>query len=375
MRLAARGHEVRFFASERPFRLDTSLPRVSFHRVAPCAEPPLDGKDHALALAGALVQAAETGLDVIHAHYAIPHAAGAVLARSILRRTGVRTPRIVTTLHGTDVTTLGVDQEMREVVRHVAVESDGVTVPSRWLRDRAVENLDIEAGNIEVVSNFVDGAAFRPCAGDLRALFPNLESWDDPMRRPRVLFHGSSFRALKRVGDAVRALSLVRKSREAVLVLAGDGPEHPAVQAEVSRLGLSQYVRFLGPLAQYADLLGRADLFLLPSDTESFGLAALEALACGVPVVAGGVGGLVEVVRDGETGLLIPPAHPEALAAAIVSLLDDEPRRRAMSVAARTDALSRFSPEPSLTRYEQLLSAPSSGAAAGFPADRIKIQP
>jgi N-acetyl-alpha-D-glucosaminyl L-malate synthase BshA len=356
-RLAARGHQVRFFAPEPPARLDLRAPRVSMQCVTTGARPPSGADMYPLALAAALAEAATEGFDVIHTHYAIPHAVSALLARAIVSREGRRAPRVVTTFHGTDVTVLGSEPALRALVRHVALASDALSVPSVWLRDQTLARLELGRQPIEVIPNFVDPTVFEPRAGDLRALFPRLAGWDDPVRRPRVLWHGSSFRPIKRVGDAVRALALIRKTREAALVLVGDGPERPAVEALARELGLSDYVRCLGSLTQFADLLARADLFLLPSETESFGLAALEALACSVPVVASAVGGLSEVVRDGATGLLVPPSDPSALAAAVLSLLEDEPRRLAMAQAARADVLSRFGPEPALDRYEHLLLA------------------
>jgi L-malate glycosyltransferase len=353
-RLAARGHSVRFFAEQCPPRLDLAAPRVSLECVSMHAPAPGGSSNYPLALAAVLASAADS-CDVIHAHYAVPHAASAVLARAIVAKSGGRVPRIVTTLHGTDVTMLGADPAMSALVRYTTAESDALTVPSAWLRERAIEVLGLRERRIEVIPNFVDPAAFVPRAGDLRRLFPQLSGWDDPARRPRVLWHGSSFRALKRVADAVRALALLRKAREVALVLVGEGPERPRVQALAAQLGVADRVLCLGALPHFAELLACADLFLLPSETESFGLAALEALACGVPVVASAVGGLPEVVRHADTGLLVPPADPEALAAAIASLLDDEPRRLRMAQAARVDAVARFSPEPAIDAYERVL--------------------
>ena len=278
-----------------------------------------------------------------------------MLARAMLRQVGARAPRLVATLHGTDITVIGADPALQPVVRHVALASDALSVPSAWLRDRARAQLGLEQLAIEVIPNFVDSSVFSPRPGDLRELFPQLAGWDDAARRPRVLVHGSSFRSLKRVGDAVRALALVRQSHNALLVLIGDGPERREVEALVAQLGLGAYVRFLGLMPRVCELLARADLFLLPSRTESFGLAALEALASGVPVVASAVGGLPEVVRDGVSGLLVPPEQPSELARAIASLLGDEARRSAMARAARADALERFAPDPAIDRYERLL--------------------
>jgi N-acetyl-alpha-D-glucosaminyl L-malate synthase BshA len=356
-RLAARGHTVRFFAAERPARLELDAPRVSLQRVDSGKPPPFDADLYPLALAAALAKATADGIDVIHAHYAIPHAASALLARAIAEREGRLVPRVVTTLHGTDVTMLGADPALRAAVRHIVSASDALSAPSSWLRDQAVAQLSLEQRPIEVIPNFVDPAVFRPRHGDLRALFPQLPGWDDPAQRPRVLWHGSSFRPLKRVGDAVRALALVQQRREAALVLVGDGPERPAVEGLAAELGIADRVRWLGPLAHFAELLARADLFLLPSESESFGLAALEALACGVPVLASAVGGVPEVVRHGTTGWLVPPSDPAALADAALELLDDEPRRSAMAEAARADVLARFSPDPAIDLYERLLGA------------------
>jgi N-acetyl-alpha-D-glucosaminyl L-malate synthase BshA len=355
-RLAQRGHSVSFFARDVPRRLDLCAPRVSLRRVAAAAPPPGDESAYPFALAAALVDAAREGLDVVHAHYALPNAASAVVARTILRGRGEPVPRLVTTLHGTDVTTLGVDPAWREVVRHTAFESDALTVPSRWLRDQVVQHLGVDPARVAVIPNFVDTEAYLPRPGDLRHLFPDLPGWGATTSRPRILFHGSNFRALKRVGDIVRALSLVVREHNVGLVLVGDGPERPAVQALIDELGLAPRVRLLGPLLHFEDLLARADLFLLPSETESFGLAALEALASGVPVVASAVGGVGEVVDHGETGLLVPPGEPGALATAVESLLGDEPRRLTMCLAARKAALSRFTPDPALDQYERILA-------------------
>jgi N-acetyl-alpha-D-glucosaminyl L-malate synthase BshA len=328
MRLAARGHELRFFAAEPPARLALSAPRISFRRVAH-GPLPFAADLYPVALATALAEAAREGFDVIHAHYALPHAAAALLARAMLRQVGARAPRLVVTLHGTDVTAIGADPALQPVMRHVALASDALSVPSAWLRDQARAQLGLDRTPIDVIPNFVDSSVFSPQSGDLRELFPTLAGWDDPGRRPRVLVHGSSFRSLKRVGDAVRALALVRETCNALLVLIGDGPERREVEALVAHLGLGPYVRFLGLMPRVSELLARADLFLLPSQTESFGLAALEALASGVPVVASAVGGLPEVVRDGVTGLLVPPAQPRELARAIAALLGDEARPHA----------------------------------------------
>jgi L-malate glycosyltransferase len=354
--LGRRGHQVHVFSSKVPFRLARGEPRVEVHVVDPQKRPPLENDAYSHALAGAMAEVAVTsGLDVLHVHYALPHAPSALAARQILQAGGRKAPRLVTTLHGTDVTNVGEDPALRMVTRHAVLASDAVTTPSAWLREAALAGLDLPVGTrIEVVPNFVDLEAFHPAPDrpDLRALFPR-ERWEGA-ERPGVLLHASNFRKLKRVGDAVTALAEVARRRPAVLVLVGDGPERAGVEKLAASLGLAGRVAFLGERPQLGPLFSQADLFLLPSDQESFGLAALEALASGVPVVASRVGGLPEVVVDGSTGRLVPPHDPQALAAAVLELLDDEPRRSAMGRAARDDAATRFRPEPVVDRYEAI---------------------
>jgi L-malate glycosyltransferase len=353
-RLARRGHSVRFFGDAPPPRFDSRISGLSFRRVDDGALQPVEKSAGAFALTAALVEeAASAGLDVVHAHYALPHAVAAVHAKTILERRGNAAPRIVTTLHGTDVTRFATDPQFRSVLRDAVLASDAVTVPSRWLGGVAAARLVLPEERITVIPNFVDGSVYTPRAGNLRALFPDVGGWDGP-NPPRVLLHASTFRAVKRIDDAVRAVSTIT-SPNVLLLLSGEGPERPHIEALVTELGLAGRVRFVGTATRLVELLPLADLFVLPSETESFGLAALEALASGVPVVASAVGGLPEVVRDGETGLLVPPEDPAALARAIESLLTDEPRRVTMARCAREDALARFSPEPAVNRYEALL--------------------
>jgi N-acetyl-alpha-D-glucosaminyl L-malate synthase BshA len=230
--LARRGHELHVFSSRIPFRLAQGEPRVAVHVVDPPRRPPLENDAYSHALAGAMADVAVTGgLDVLHAHYALPHAPSALTARQIVQARGRRAPRLVTTLHGTDVTNVGEDPSLRMVTRHSVLASDVVTTPSAWLREAALRTLDLPSGfRIEVVPNFVDLEAFRPASGrrELTALFPG-EAWDGA-DRPALLLHASNFRRLKRVGDAVVALAEVVRERPAVLVLVGDGPERAGVE-------------------------------------------------------------------------------------------------------------------------------------------------
>jgi N-acetyl-alpha-D-glucosaminyl L-malate synthase BshA len=355
-KMAARGHSVHVFSSGVPARLGYGREHCHLHRVDPVVRPPMEQGAYALTLAGALAEVTlREKLDVLHVHYAIPHAASAHLARQIVEASGGRPPRVVTTLHGTDVTSLGNDHALRSVTRHATLQSDLVTTPSEWLRRAAVDTLQLpSACRVEVVPNFVDPEEFRPSLdrSGWQRHFPRLD-WNGPAR-PSVLLHASNFRALKRVGDAVVALSEVIRERPAVLVLVGDGPEREGVENLVGVLGLAPHVAFLGEQLHLGGLFGQADLFVLPSEQESFGLAALEALAAGVPVVACHVGGLPEVVRDGKTGRLVPPHDPRALAVAVLDLLSNEPRRAAMGRAAREDATVRFRPGPVVDRFEAL---------------------
>jgi len=356
LKLAARGHSVHVFSSGLPVRLSSTKDACVLHRVEPVTRPPLENSVYGLALAGEMADVAlRESLDVFHVHYALPHATSALLAQDMVARQGGRPPRLVTTLHGTDVTGIVGNRALTAVTRHAVLCSDAVTTPSVWLKDAAFKNLALpEATNVEVLPNFVDPAEFHPEENTpaLRGLFPTLP-WEGPVR-PALLLHASNFRAVKRVGDAVLALAQVLRRQPAALVLVGDGPERQSVEKLTASLGLTPQVAFLGEQVQMGRLLAQADVFVLPSEQESFGLAALEALASGVPVVATRVGGVPEVVRHAETGLLVPVRDPPALAAAIVDLLADETRRTAMGRAARADALARFRPEPVVERVEAL---------------------
>lgn len=337
LELARRGHRVHFICAEPPARLAAATPNVFFHAVALRDYPLLLEGQYPLALASRMVDVAlHEGLDLFHVHYAVPHATSAYLARQIL---GARAPRLVTTLHGTDITLVGNDRSYLPITRFSIERSDGVTAPSQYLARATRENFSLDRA-IEVIPNFVDTERFAP----------------SPRRRapgaPALLVHGSNFRTLKRVDDVVEIFARVRRRRPARLALVGDGPERPRVEAELGARGLLADVELLGERLDFVSVLQAADVFLLPSETESFGLAALEALSCGVPVVASRVGGLPEVVRDGEDGFLFAVGDVEAMAAAAARLCDDTALRRTMGEAARAGAVARFSRGPMVTRYE-----------------------
>jgi N-acetyl-alpha-D-glucosaminyl L-malate synthase BshA len=342
--LGRRGHRVCFLSDKPPVRLDLSGPNVSFCEVPLLDYPLLAQRSYALALTAKMIEVARTEeLDLFHVHYAIPHAVGAYLARQVL---GKRAPKTITTLHGTDVTLVGADPKFQPLVRFVVGASDAITAPSHYLAEAAHTHLGLSRDvAIEVIPNFVDTRRFSPPASE------NARGGSHG-NRPRVLTHVSSFRPLKRVEDVVRVFAVIASEFPARLDLVGDGPERPRIEALVHVLNLDSRVRFLGERSQLVDLLQESDVFLFPSQSESFGLAALEAMACGVPVVASAVGGIAEVVRHGEAGFLAAVGDVAAMAGHVRRLLTDDELHARLSRRARELAETRFPTEPAVDRYE-----------------------
>lgn len=346
MAMAELGHDVHFIGYDEPRRLRPGA-RVTFHGVEVRDYPVFHHPPYLLALASKLVEVATWyGLDLLHVHYAIPHAAAAVMARDVLAREGrVRPPRILTTLHGTDITLVGSDPSYLPVTRHGLLMSDAVTVPSHFLEAETRARLNLPGLPIHVVPNFVDTAHFTP---------PSPDAVGARLARPRYT-HVSNFRPVKRVPDLIEAFAIVKAARpEAELVLIGDGPERSRAEALARELHLGKQVRFLGRQDDFVETLQTTAAFVLPSSTESFGVAALEAMACGVPVVASRVGGLPEVVADGESGLLVPSGDVEALAAAMQDIVRDEARWEAMSACSRDRATRLFRREVQVAAYVAL---------------------
>ena len=343
--LARRGHEVHFVSYASPFRLRGFAPRVTFHEVVTTDYPLFEHSPYALALAVKQHEVAQREkLEIMHVHYAIPHAATAWLAKQMLRPE--RDLKVVTTLHGTDITLVGQDPSYYTLTKFSIEQSDAVTAVSRYLRDETYRAFGCVDCDVRVISNFISPAEYHPprdgsCRG---ALAP---------ADHKILTHVSNFRPVKRVVDVVRVFASVRKAMPATLVLIGDGPERDAAEHEADRLGLGEDVRFLGKVDDVAELLRGSDLFLLPSETESFGLAALEAMACGVPVIASAVGGLPEVIAQGETGFLAPVGAVDAMAAEAAAILSDPARHARMRSAAARRALD-FSAERVVPQYEAL---------------------
>lgn len=351
--LARRGHQVHFICYDTPSRLrpvleaGTFAQHLHFHRVEVNDYPLQHLGPYPLALASSLAQLSRQHLlELIHVHYSVPHTTSAYLARQLLLAQGAPTPQLVTTLHGTDITLVGSDPSLLPIHRFSLLHSDGITVPSAYLRQAAYDNLKLPTDKaIEVVPNFVDAQRFAPAPRSSSARWPDAAA-------PKVLCHSSNFRPLKRIEDVLGILVGVRKVLPAVLKLVGDGPERPRIEQQVRALGLAEHVQFLGVHADAVAVLQESDLFLLPSTTEGFGLAALEAQSCGVPVVASRVGGISEVISDGETGLLCEVMDVEAMTAAALRLLQDAAEHQRMSAAARARVLAHFTAEPLVLRYE-----------------------
>ncbi|MBZ4394212.1 MULTISPECIES: N-acetyl-alpha-D-glucosaminyl L-malate synthase BshA [Myxococcus] len=356
--MAERGHQVHFIAREPPVRL-AALPRgVSFHEVKESDYPALQRSGtYPIALASKMIEVAtQAHLDVLHVHYAVPHATAAWMAREVL---GDQAPRVVTTLHGTDTTLVGVHPSYLPMTRFSILKSDAVTTPSAFLRDATWSGFGIpDSFPIEVIANFVDTEAYAPARerAQLKAFFPDLGD-DEP-----VLVHVSNFRPVKRITDVVAVFAQVHRELPCRLVMVGDGPEREPAERMLRELGLAHRVAFPGKQERFVRVLAASDVFLLPSEQESFGLAALEALSCGVPVVASDVGGIPEVVRHGETGLLAPLGDVRAMAGHVLGLLRDTARWRAFSLRARADVVERFRQAPAIDRYESLYRRLAGGA-------------
>jgi N-acetyl-alpha-D-glucosaminyl L-malate synthase BshA len=358
--LAQRGHEVRLISTEMPFRVPDFQVGLIFHAVQTPGYPLFREPQHLLSLANKIVQVSrEHHLDVIHAHYAIPHAAAAYLARQILANApGARVPRVITTLHGTDVTLIGSDSSYSVTAAFCIDQSDGVTAVSESLRADTYQQMSVRA-DIRVIPNFLDcDIHHRSEDPALRARFAGggKAAGEDSVAggdgAVRLVIHVSNFRPVKRVEAVIDVFDRIRRRVPAKLLLVGDGPDLDRAGRRVRDLGLSDDVVQLGEQEQVVPLLSVADLFLLPSAQESFGLAALEAMACQVPVVASRVGGLPEVIEHGVTGFLHDPDDLDGMASSAVTLLTDPRRHRAVATAGLTAVQQRFCANAIVPRYE-----------------------
>lgn len=345
--LAERGHNIHIISYSLPFRFQTYRSNLSYHEVEVSAYPLFKYPPYDLAMAGTIMEVAESsGLDILHAHYAIPHAISGILAREMLRN-GRPEAKLVTTLHGTDITIIGQQRVYKRVTTFGIENSDRVTCVSNELRTRTLGLLECEPDHIEVVPNFVDINRFKPgCCPDKRR----------QLGRPdeKIILHVSNFREVKRPRDMINAFARVVQKVPSRLALVGDGPELMACKELVEKLGLRRNVSFIGTYDAIWELMPQADLFYLPSEYESFGLSALEAMACGTPCVATHTGGLPEVITSGQNGLLVPVGDIQVHADAMIELLSDDAKRARYGEAAREAAVSRFALEKILPLWEQL---------------------
>jgi N-acetyl-alpha-D-glucosaminyl L-malate synthase BshA len=344
--LAARGHEIHFITYAQPFRLTSFHEGLFFHEVEVPHYPLFEYPPYSLALTVRMHEVArQHDLEIMHAHYAIPHAEAAWVARQMLSQED-RDLRVVTTLHGTDITLVGQDPSFWSITRFSVEQSDGVTAVSEYLRQETHRAFECDKLDIRVVPNFVDPEIYKPGRDDchLRALAPHGE---------KIVMHISNFRKVKRVDDVVRIFAEIRREVESRLVFIGDGPERAAATELAGSLGVLDDIVFLGKLESVAELISCADLFLLPSEQESFGLVALEALASGVPVIGTGGSGLAEVVDDGVTGFLHPVGAVEEMASSGIKLLKDRDMWRTFGQAARLAAVERFSADLVVPMYER----------------------
>ncbi|MGH7678077.1 MAG: N-acetyl-alpha-D-glucosaminyl L-malate synthase BshA [Gemmatimonadaceae bacterium] len=345
--LAQRGHEVHFVTYKQPFRLPTFLPRVYFHEVDVGRYPLFEFPPYDLALAVRMHEVVrEHKLDLLHCHYAIPHATSAWIAKQMLLEEK-RDIRVVTTLHGTDITIVGQDPSFHSITKFSIEKSDGLTAVSRYLQKETREAFGCTAHRIDVIPNFID-----PKVYDRKRYGDQLRAQLDGGRK--VLMHISNFRPVKRIRDVVRVFAKVSREVPSVLVMIGDGPDRHGAEQEARELGVDSQVKFLGKIDSVAALLASADLFLLPTNAESFGLSALEALASGTPVIGTNVGGLPEVVQNGETGILCGVGDVDGMAGSAVALLTDPDRWEAMSRAGAADARERFNMDDIVKRYEDV---------------------
>jgi L-malate glycosyltransferase len=345
--LADRGHEVHLISSEPPFRWRWGVPGLSFDRVTIPSYPLFREPQYLLALANTIARVStQHQLDIIHAHYAVPHATASYLAHQMIAGRGVTPPRTLTTLHGTDITLVGSDPSYERVVAFSIERSSGLTAVSESLRDDTVATLGITR-DIRVIPNFLDCGEYR------RRVDPELRDHLHPPDSEGLILHVSNFRPVKRVDRVLEVFKLVRRRLRARLVLIGDGPDRLDIERHAAEAGLSPYVVFAGEQHDLVPWLSAADVFLLTSAQESFGLAALEAMACEVPVVASRVGGLPEIVNDGVTGYLCPQGALEGMADRVIELLENPTLRAGMGHAAADVVRTRYCTDCIVPQYER----------------------
>jgi len=343
--LATKGHEIHFITYQQPVRLNVFRPNIYYHEVSVPKYPLFDFPPYETALASSIVNVCvNNGLDVLHVHYAIPHASSAYFARQMMRKIGKDIP-FITTLHGTDITLVGKDATYAQVVSFSINESAAITAVSNNLKEETLKNFSIEK-DIHVIYNFVDQDRFKKTDKDH---FKKLLAPQDE----RILVHVSNFRKVKRVEDVIKAFELIRKEVPSKLLMIGDGPERQTAEDLCRKLGTCNDIRFLGKQDQLEDILSISDLFILPSQYESFGLAALEAMACGVPVISSKAGGLIEINIDGYSGFLSDVGDVKKMAKDAISIIKDDHTLKQFKQNALEQA-SKFAIEKIVPQYEAL---------------------
>ncbi len=344
MGLAAKGHQVHFISYETPMRLDKFLDNIFFHEVEIPHYPLFEFNLYTLALAGKIIDVIKyEKLDIVHSHYAIPHAISGILSREVLNDAQVK---LVTTLHGTDITLVGLEPAFHPLIKYSLEKSDAVTAVSDYLKSKTEQSFKQDR-KIDVIPNFIDPEIYKriPCPNIRKQIAPNGE---------KILIHISNFRPVKRVPDTIRILAEVSKTHNVKLLLIGDGPERSESEKLARELGVWENVKFLGKQHALVELLSASDVFLLPSQSESFGLSALEAMACGVPVVASNIGGIPEVVSHRETGYIAEFGDIERMAKYVKELLDNQKKWQAFSDMSIKVAAEKFDSHKIISMYEDV---------------------
>lgn len=354
MAMSKRGHKVHFISADLPRRLDRFLENIYFHEVTFRDYPVFQSPPYDLGVASKIVEVASfQSLDIVHVHYAVPHATSAALAKQVL---GDKAPKIVTTLHGTDITIVGYDRSYLPITRYSIMTSDLVTVPSVFLRNATYDKINVPSNKeITVIPNFVDREIYKPLTDDC-----SLEEGEKKFfskigctKAKKIIVHTSNFRPVKRIPDVIKTFNLINKEIDSHLILIGDGPERYNAEMLVRELGLEEHVSFLGKQESFDCILKRADIFLLPSENESFGLAALEAMSCGVPVVASNAQGIPEVIVDGVTGYLHPVGAVEEFAKSCLKILRDDELNQKLRINSSNRAAELYEMNKVIDRYEQ----------------------
>ena len=341
--LALRGHEVHFISYALPFRLNQYVENIFFHEVETSSYPLFEFPLYSLALASKMAEVTEfENLDLLHVHYAIPHATSAYLAKQLLY--GKRDLKIITTLHGTDITLVGLEPSFLPLVKFSIDQSDGVTAVSRFLKEKTITNYLCDK-DIEVIPNFVDTDLYKPkLNGEFKKHIAD--------ENEKVLVHTSNFRVVKRVADTIKIFEKIHDKIPSKLILVGDGPDRSECERLCRQKGLDDKVKFLGKQDALVEILTSSDIFLIPSQSESFGLAALEAMACGLPVISSSVGGLPELIRHNETGFIAEIGDIDRMAKYTLELLTNERKYKIFSDNARSRAVDVFDKSQVVPMYE-----------------------